>query len=626
MKNKHRKKVAVLLRKKQRRLGNLINLTLLRTYEETGDDKLHYYQGYHDVASVFLSALGGGGSSPDSLAEGADSVVGIASSMGLDLASCVLAQVSFSHFRDPMRSNFKELQTAIRLLLLPMICYFDRPVHDFLEMCDMEPFFALSWIITWFSHDIRDTELAKRLFDAFLVSHPLLPLYMAVAMVCHPCNREEVLSAECDFAQVHTILSNLPKNSSMTGWTYKPGEGYVSGEDEEEDGLASMDGSMFSVDIEGRDDEESETQSLLSSPSVGSRHVKAPFQEIIDGALAFMNQLPPRRLMWLARKYYGKDEGFETMLQVTPSISLLQPHPRWGLVATAPADWVLKQRARRREGRKTTRRDRRSRRSSSRSQSVTRGDGSNNAAIVDGSEAEQIKEFLAENCKNPAVIACGYGTGDEDAIRRRRQRRVIVGSIAVALFAVAVAVYVNSIEPSTTENAAQQRRLGSDSNRGSQKNFSTVSSPRESRRSRHGGTGRSRHGDEADRAMMMGSQAKLPITLSAGESGNSAVASEHTPPASGPAISVGIPKPISIPRAVETSPSRSLLLGLEQLPSPDKRVIQVSDIPKGDLGEVVMKVPRLLGLVVAAHIPRAMRLLRHFLKSLRHKLHSLRDK
>jgi hypothetical protein len=113
--------------------------------------------------------------------------------------------------------------------------------------------------------------------------------------------------------------------------------------------------------------------------------------------------------------------------------------------------------------------------------------------------------------------------------------------------------------------------------------------------------------------------------LSAGEARSSGVASEYALPASRPAISVGIPKTISIPRAVETSPSRSLLSGFEQLPSPENRAIQVGDLPKGDLGDVVMQVPRLLGHLVAANIPRAMRLLRHFLKSLRHKLHSLRD-
>ena len=63
MKSKH------LLKKKQHRLANLINLTLAQSYDRTdANDKraskhrLRYYQGYHDVACIFLHALGGAGS------------------------------------------------------------------------------------------------------------------------------------------------------------------------------------------------------------------------------------------------------------------------------------------------------------------------------------------------------------------------------------------------------------------------------------------------------------------------------------------------------------------------------------------------------------------------------------
>ena len=91
------------------------NLTLIRTYEESGgqSEKLCYYQGYHDVASIFLSTFGGGGSSPSSV--GSESPAGIASSIGLDLPSAVLSRLSSSHFRDVMRTDFMQPQTAIRL-------------------------------------------------------------------------------------------------------------------------------------------------------------------------------------------------------------------------------------------------------------------------------------------------------------------------------------------------------------------------------------------------------------------------------------------------------------------------------------------------------------------------------
>ncbi len=48
----------------------------------------------------------------------------------------------------------------------------------------VEPYFALPWILTWFSHSLHDLDTISRLFDLFLVSHPLLPLYMAAAVMC----------------------------------------------------------------------------------------------------------------------------------------------------------------------------------------------------------------------------------------------------------------------------------------------------------------------------------------------------------------------------------------------------------------------------------------------------------
>ena len=225
MVNKHRKKVAKVLRRKQRRLGDLINLTIAQSELDLPDDqRLCYYQGYHDVASIFLAALGGASTKtmqqhPPSSGDNSNaSVTEQATSMGLDLSMHVLYQISLSHFREPMRNNFLQLQATLRLVLFPLLYMMDPELHAHLHACGMEPFFALSWVITWFSHDIRDTALVKRLFDVFLVSHPLMPIYLSVAMLCHPNNRQEVLATPCEFAELHNTLSGLPKNSSMVGW------------------------------------------------------------------------------------------------------------------------------------------------------------------------------------------------------------------------------------------------------------------------------------------------------------------------------------------------------------------------------------------------------------------------
>lgn len=105
----------------------------------------------------------------------------------------------------------------------------------------MEPFFCLSWILTWFAHDVRDTALVKRLFDAFLVGHQALPIYAALAMMTHPYNREVIMETDCDFAALHQCLASLPKHSCKVGYKAQKVDGfnnvvvYVSDDDNNDD-------------------------------------------------------------------------------------------------------------------------------------------------------------------------------------------------------------------------------------------------------------------------------------------------------------------------------------------------------------------------------------------------------
>lgn len=432
---KHRKKVSSILRRKQRRLSNLIKLTLLRSYADVAEqDRLRYYQGYHDVASIFLAALGGGGAPRGRLPSTTDSET-IAVALGLDLPSKVLGQVSHSHFCDAMKSSFVQLQAVLRLVLFPLIAAFDPEVHSYLLYCDMEPFFAISWVITWFSHDVRDTEVVKRLFDAFIVSHPLFSLYLSVAMVLHPVNRLQVLTTECDFACVHQTLVSLPSNSCMEGWKYKWGDGFILSDDDEGTVSTDVDGSLVSEDfvvVDSLDEELSETDSFLSVGPI-SPPARVPFQELIDNAIFLMRRIPPRKLLSLAKRYYT-EEAVHPLLMQLPTISLFKNPPAWALASKAKADWVLKQRERERLGLPSrTRKDRRRR--------VTAPSDKGDIYLHDDQTEtdDDIKRYLKEKSRNLAVIASGFGPGDEN--RSRFRRRVVI-SIAVAVLAVSLSLFL----------------------------------------------------------------------------------------------------------------------------------------------------------------------------------------
>jgi hypothetical protein len=74
--------------------------------------------------------------------------------------------------------------------------------------CQVEPFFALPWIITWFAHQLTRFDEVARLYDVFLVSHPLFSLYVSAAVVLEA--RARVLQCDCDFGTMHGLLSKLP--------------------------------------------------------------------------------------------------------------------------------------------------------------------------------------------------------------------------------------------------------------------------------------------------------------------------------------------------------------------------------------------------------------------------------
>lgn len=44
------------------------------------------------------------------------------------------------------------------------------------------PFFALSWILTLFSHDVDTLEPVQRIFDYLIARNPISAIYLAVAV------------------------------------------------------------------------------------------------------------------------------------------------------------------------------------------------------------------------------------------------------------------------------------------------------------------------------------------------------------------------------------------------------------------------------------------------------------
>ncbi|KAI9906548.1 hypothetical protein PsorP6_004258 [Peronosclerospora sorghi] len=148
------------------------------------NDELFYFQGYHDIVSVFLLTLG---YTKNTLQ--------------------AVQNVSETYHREPMRSGFEQVMGITRLLF-PLLDAADELLYQHLHESRVEPFFALPWIITWFAHQLRHFEDVARLYDVFLVTHPLFSLYVSASILIE--SRDTILRSELDFGTMHAMLSKLP--------------------------------------------------------------------------------------------------------------------------------------------------------------------------------------------------------------------------------------------------------------------------------------------------------------------------------------------------------------------------------------------------------------------------------
>ncbi|XP_050795358.1 TBC1 domain family member 20-like isoform X1 [Gopherus flavomarginatus] len=172
------------MRAEQRRVlqEQLIDLILhiLRAHPE-----LHYYQGYHDITVTLLLVA------------------------GERMGSALLEKLSTHHLRDFMDPTMDSTKHILNYLM-PILQRESLRLHDFMLRAEVGTIFALSWLITWYGHVLTSFPHILRLYDFFLASHPLMPVYFAAVIVLH--REAEVLACDCDMPSVHQLLSQIPQN------------------------------------------------------------------------------------------------------------------------------------------------------------------------------------------------------------------------------------------------------------------------------------------------------------------------------------------------------------------------------------------------------------------------------
>lgn len=122
---------------------------------------LCYFQGYHDIAQVFLLVLGS------------------------DLAAPAIARLSLLRIRDFMLPTLSP--AVAHLYLLPSILECADPALR-LHLAQTSPYFALAATLTLYAHDVEEYGEIARLFDFLLAHETVVSIYLfAIVSITESC-------------------------------------------------------------------------------------------------------------------------------------------------------------------------------------------------------------------------------------------------------------------------------------------------------------------------------------------------------------------------------------------------------------------------------------------------------
>lgn len=161
-------------------LQNQLTMLILRVI--TAHPKLRYYQGYHDIAVTLLLVT------------------------GLDTAYNILEKLSVNHLKDCMEPTMEKTSHLLNYIF-PLVQHLKIEVYEYLEKSGVGTMFALPWFLTWFGHNLNNYKDVVRLFDYFLASEPLSPLYLSAVIIVY--RSKEILNTPCDMANLHSLLSQV---------------------------------------------------------------------------------------------------------------------------------------------------------------------------------------------------------------------------------------------------------------------------------------------------------------------------------------------------------------------------------------------------------------------------------
>ncbi|KAK0238110.1 rab-GTPase-TBC domain-containing protein [Armillaria nabsnona] len=151
--------------------------------------KLNYFQGYHDIISVLFLTL------PPEIQ------FSCAEKMSLHRV-----RDSMGHGLEPILGLLRVTQKLLRLADSSYAELLERRVNVNSPL----PFYALSNLITLFSHDMPTLQLIQHVFDYLLCRPPIVIVYLATAIILSRKDEVRRLEEEDEEGMMHSLLSGLP--------------------------------------------------------------------------------------------------------------------------------------------------------------------------------------------------------------------------------------------------------------------------------------------------------------------------------------------------------------------------------------------------------------------------------
>ncbi|KAL1406014.1 GTPase-activating protein gyp8 [Vanrija albida] len=173
---------------------------------------LNYFQGFHDIMTVlYLTVL-------DRTPRAAGEKTSEEDERQWDELLAAAEVVSLCRVRDAMGKSLGPMMGMLRLLRR-VLAVADPQLYRVsasISPVPTLPFFALSWILTLFSHDVDTLEPVQRIFDYLITRNPISAIYLAVAILV--AKKPQMLrlaaalgpEARADPSLLHPLFARLP--------------------------------------------------------------------------------------------------------------------------------------------------------------------------------------------------------------------------------------------------------------------------------------------------------------------------------------------------------------------------------------------------------------------------------